>query len=410
VDSLTYTIDSVDRIASATGMGFTWDDNGNLQMWDDGSDDWAYRYDPEDRLINVKKNSVTSARYTYDAGGRRVRSWGAAGTTDYVYSGFNVVDEIKGGAHEKHVYAGSMHLASISSGTVEYYHVDHLGSTRLKTNSTGGVIYESNYEPYGPEHGESGSEEFRYTGNQEDMTGLYYFGARYYDPVTGRFTTRDSTFGDLSDPQSLNRYTYCRNNPHKYTDPDGKEPISAVIGSAIVIGGTLGSLTRLTLYAFDCVIRNEAPTLKGVAKAGVTGFISGATSSVAAVVTVSPFGPAGGLAVKAAGSSLEYMATQAIEGEEITLEGVITSGGEGLVTAGISNIIGIRYISEGLTSDKHLQTIIKITVINPSVSAAKTAIRQIGEDILTDPKTYEIFKPVDYYQFHHSHDPWVYGR
>jgi len=39
---------------------------------------------------------------------------------------------------------------SNSSGTVEYYHVDHLGSTRLKTNSTGGVIYESNYEPYGP--------------------------------------------------------------------------------------------------------------------------------------------------------------------------------------------------------------------------------------------------------------------
>ncbi len=77
-----------------------------------------------------------------------MRGWdGVQGTTDYVYSGLNVVDEIRGGAHEKHVYTGSMHLASISSGTVEYYHVDHLGSTRLKTNSTGGVIYESNYEP-----------------------------------------------------------------------------------------------------------------------------------------------------------------------------------------------------------------------------------------------------------------------
>ncbi|MBN2335280.1 hypothetical protein JXL21_06935 [Candidatus Bathyarchaeota archaeon] len=41
-----------------------------------------------------------------------------------------------------------MHIASNSSGVVEYYHQDHLGSTRLKTNSTGGVIYESNYESY----------------------------------------------------------------------------------------------------------------------------------------------------------------------------------------------------------------------------------------------------------------------
>ena len=39
--------------------------------------------------------------------------------------------------------------------------VNHLGSTRLKTDSTGGLIYESNYEPYGPGIGESGSEEYR---------------------------------------------------------------------------------------------------------------------------------------------------------------------------------------------------------------------------------------------------------
>jgi RHS repeat-associated protein len=41
---------------------------------------------------------------------------------------------------------------------------------------------------------------------------LYYFGVRYYDPVTGRFTL-DTVFGDLDDPQSLNRYSYFRNNP-----------------------------------------------------------------------------------------------------------------------------------------------------------------------------------------------------
>jgi hypothetical protein len=80
-----------------------------------------------------------------------------------MYSALNIIDEVSGGAHENHVYAGGLHLASNSSGFIEYYHVDHLGSTRLKTNSTGGVVYESNYEPYGPSYGESGSEDYKYT-------------------------------------------------------------------------------------------------------------------------------------------------------------------------------------------------------------------------------------------------------
>ena len=68
---------------------------------------------------------------------------------------------------------------------------------------------------------ESGSEDYRYTGKPEDPSGLYYYGARYYDPLIGRFTTRDTVFGGLGDPQSQNRYAYCRNNPHKYIDPTG---------------------------------------------------------------------------------------------------------------------------------------------------------------------------------------------
>jgi len=145
-----YGYDEVNRLVSATGMGFTWDDDDNLVTWDDGVDDWTYRYGPENRLINVNKNGALSAVYTYDADGRRVRNWDTVdGITDYVYSGLNVIDEVSGGTHEKHIYAGGLHIASDSSGTVEYYHVDHLGSTRLKTDSAGSVVYESNYEPYG---------------------------------------------------------------------------------------------------------------------------------------------------------------------------------------------------------------------------------------------------------------------
>jgi RHS repeat-associated protein len=234
--TVTYSYDSVNRLVSATGMGFTWDDNGNLLTWDDGIDDWTYRYDPEDRLINVKKNGDLSAVYTYDADGRRVRSLNGDNVTDHVYSGLNVIDEVSGGAHKKHYYAGGIHIASNDGGTIEYYHQDHLGSTRLKTDSTGGVVYESNYEPYGLGSGESGSEEYRYTGKREDPTGLYYYGARYYDQKTGRFITKDPIPGILEIPQSLNDYVYAINNPLKHKDENGQciGFIAAVVAVAII--------------------------------------------------------------------------------------------------------------------------------------------------------------------------------
>lgn len=56
-----------------------------------------------------------------------------------------------------------------------------------------------------------------------DETGLYYFGARYYDPEIGRFITRDRKQGRINNPKTLNRYVYCANNPMKYIDPDGRD-------------------------------------------------------------------------------------------------------------------------------------------------------------------------------------------
>jgi YD repeat-containing protein len=157
--TVTYTYDNMDRIVSATGLGFDWDCNGNMVYMDDGGNACNYTYDPVDRLKRVYKDDVLSSVYTYDAGGRRVRSWfNVSGVTEYVYSGLNVIDEVRSGTHEKHVYVGGMHVASNSSGALEYYHIDHLGSTRLKTNSSGGVVYTSNYELYGPSCGESGSD------------------------------------------------------------------------------------------------------------------------------------------------------------------------------------------------------------------------------------------------------------
>jgi RHS repeat-associated protein len=63
----------------------------------------------------------------------------------------------------------------------------------------------------------------KFTGQEEDSeTGLYNYGARYYDPAVGRFISADSIVPDYTNPQSLNRYSYVLNNPLNYTDPTGK--------------------------------------------------------------------------------------------------------------------------------------------------------------------------------------------
>jgi len=66
------------------------------------------------------------------------------------------------------------------------------------------------------------TEKYKYTGKEKDITGLYYYGARYYDPTIGRFITRDPIKGSIMNPQTLNPYVYCLNNPMKYVDPDGQ--------------------------------------------------------------------------------------------------------------------------------------------------------------------------------------------
>ena len=176
---------------------------------------------------------------------------------------------MNGSATTRHFYANGLHIAENRSGTLEYYHQDHLGSTRLKTDGNGDSIYDTNYIPFGSTYGESGSEEFKYTGKREDSTGLYYYGARYYDPQVGRFITEDPITGSLYDPHSLNRYVYCRNNPHKYTDPDGRL-------WNVAIGAGVGALVNCAFYTIShWEKRGTRDFNKGLFKSIVTGAVEG---------------------------------------------------------------------------------------------------------------------------------------
>ncbi|WP_017417220.1 RHS repeat-associated core domain-containing protein [Clostridium tunisiense] len=114
-----------------------------------------------------------------------------------------------------------------------FYLYDGRGSVANTTNSLGQVRDKYRYDPYGEvKHGgfwgSNGTHYENFYGyNGEDynrLSGLEYLRARYYEPESGRFLTRDSYLGDVMQPLTLNRYAYALNNPMMYTDPSGHWP------------------------------------------------------------------------------------------------------------------------------------------------------------------------------------------
>jgi RHS repeat-associated protein len=86
-----------------------------------------------------------------------------------------------------------------------------------------------------------------FTGQRLDSTGLYFYGARYYDPQIGRFISPDSIVPNPADPQSLNRYSYCLNNPLKYTDPTGHWPNWNTVLKVVLVVAVVALATALVV-------------------------------------------------------------------------------------------------------------------------------------------------------------------
>src|SRR5690554_5512639 len=121
-------------------------------------------------------------------------------------------------------------LPAYGQKTVQYFHTDALGSVVAVTGANGALIERRENEPYGAQLTPAVQDGPGYTGHVQDAaTGLVYMQQRYYDPVIGRFLSVDpvTAYGS-GDWRQLNRYAYAYNNPHKFTDPDGRLPLVAV--------------------------------------------------------------------------------------------------------------------------------------------------------------------------------------
>ena len=113
---------------------------------------------------------------------------------------------------------------ALAARTTTYFHTDGLGSVVAATDQSGAVLWRKTYAPFGEQTDtQPDNERLSYTGKPyDDVTGLSYFGGRYYDPSLGRFASVDPVGFVESNPMSFNRYLYVNNNPYKYVDPDGE--------------------------------------------------------------------------------------------------------------------------------------------------------------------------------------------
>jgi RHS repeat-associated protein len=144
------------------------------------------------------------------------------------------------------------------SDVVTYIHTDGLGSPVARTNSSGGLVSRTRYEPYGLTA--SGAvPTLGFTGHVNDAaTGLVYMQQRYYDPVAGRFLSIDPVTTDANTGGSFNRYAYANNSPYRYIDPDGREA-QLTIGTGVMLG-----------FQFPKVFGGKGGFLSGGLSVGVT--------------------------------------------------------------------------------------------------------------------------------------------
>jgi RHS repeat-associated protein len=214
----------------------SYDANGNVTA----AGGKSFTYDSENRLVSMSAGG-NSVSMVYDAFGNRVAKTVNGVTTQYlVESDLNptgypqVFDELNGSAVVTRTYTYGLQrisenlspaLTGNSTWTPSFYGYDDGGNVRQLTNSTGSVTDSYEYDAYGNHWTVDGStpNNMLYRGEEWDPDlGLLYLRARYMNPLTGRFLSRDPEDGDFDDPATLHKYLYAGDDPVDQSDPTGR--------------------------------------------------------------------------------------------------------------------------------------------------------------------------------------------
>lgn len=123
--------------------------------------------------------------------------------------------------------AAAVAVITAPAEVLHFYHSDAQGSVVAVSDAAGQRVTSTNYRPFGQIADGTGTNSptrLGYTGKLRDTDlALNYFGARFYDPVYGRFVGLDPVDFDPANLQSFGRYAYANNNPYRFVDPDGRQ-------------------------------------------------------------------------------------------------------------------------------------------------------------------------------------------
>ncbi|MBC2581762.1 S8 family serine peptidase [Clostridium sp. DJ247] len=186
-----------------------------------------YSYDVFNNLVNVTTGTHNYS-YQYNGEGLRVSKTVDGQLTRYLYEYDKPILELNGSGNQvgRNIYGTNLVSRIVDNQKLYYLYNGHADVTAL-VDSSGVVQGTYYYDAFGNITETTGSikNPIRYAGYQyDDEIGLYYCNARMYDPKIARFLNEDTYGGDPNDPLSLNRYTYCVNNPLIYYDPTGHWP------------------------------------------------------------------------------------------------------------------------------------------------------------------------------------------
>gem|GEM_PF-2331212 len=180
--------------------------------------------------------SGQTTQFIYDGDGNLVKKVKPDNSKTIYVLGIYEVDKTSGGSVTRTVTyypaAGAMRINS----TLYYVLKDHLGSASVVTDASGTILGEQRYYPFGETRLTTGTiyTDKLFTGQREMRRpepvegaglGIYHYQARFYSPKLGRFLSPDTIVPSYANPQNLNRFGYVLNNPLRYIDPTGHDPV-----------------------------------------------------------------------------------------------------------------------------------------------------------------------------------------
>ena len=233
-DSLTlptsnnYTPNALNQYTAVNSLSPGYDDDGNMTSGPLPANLTAnstLAWDDENRLISTTVNSITTT-YLYDSQSRRIAQTTGTVSAIYVYDGWNPIAEYSATALSKTYtwgmdLSGSMQgaggvggLLAVTDSTGSYFPTfDGNGNISEYLDTSGTIAAHYEYDPFGKETVSIGSNPSGFshrfsTKPRDPNTGLYYYGYRWYDPVTGRWPSRDP----IEEEGGINVYGFLRND------------------------------------------------------------------------------------------------------------------------------------------------------------------------------------------------------